>query len=90
MPKKTKVAESKARRTKPTHIDMVPARRVVKTRVARPVVDEVITTTEVETVPTVEIRKPATLAQALTEPAQIVEKTEPKVVSRTVRKRRVA
>ena len=82
--------KSKARHTKPTHIDLVPIRRVMKAKVARPVVDEVTTTTEVETVPTVEIRKPATLAQALTEPVHIVEKTEPKVVSRTVRKRRVA
>ena len=56
----------------------------------KPRVDEVITTTEVETTPKVEIRKAGTLAQALTEPATMVVKPEQKAVSRTVRRRRVA
>ena len=56
-----------------------------------PTVNEVTTTTEVETTPTVEVRKPATLAQALTEPATVVVKPKKKAVARTVRtKRRVA
>jgi len=46
-------------------------------------------TTEITTEPRVEVRKPATLAQALTEPAVAVIKPETKV-TKTRRTRRVA
>jgi hypothetical protein len=63
---------------------------LVESEVVQPRVDAIETTTEVETVPNVEIRRPATLSQALTEPAVIVEKPETRVVGRTVKRRRVA
>ncbi len=53
-------------------------------------VEQVTTTTEIETIPKVEVRKPATLAQALTEPEQVVVKPEKRAVSRTIKKRRIA
>ena len=46
-------------------------------------------TTEITTKPRIEIRKPATLAQALTEPAVAVVKPETEV-SKTRKMRRVA
>jgi hypothetical protein len=57
----------------------------------RPVVDEVTTTTQVRTRPKVEVRRAATLAQALTEPAVAVVKPQTEIVTRKVtRKRRAA
>ena len=63
---------------------------LVETEVVQPHIDAIETTTEVETVPEVEIRRPATLSQALTEPAVIVEKPKTRVVGRTVKRKRVA
>jgi hypothetical protein len=91
---RTRSSRTKNTRTTPAHIDVVPAaRRVIRPVVpvvARPKVEEITTITDVETVPTIEVRQPATLSQALTEPATIVEKPETRVIGRTVKKRRVA
>lgn len=62
---------------------------VVKSKV-QPAVEEITTVTDVVTQPRVEVRRPATLAQALQERAEIVVKPEKKAVTRTVRRRRVA
>ncbi len=64
--------------------------RSAAVQVPPPTVEQVTTTTEIETTPKVEVRKPATLAQALTEPEQVVVKPEKRAVSRTVKKRRIA
>jgi hypothetical protein len=53
-------------------------------------VDEVVTTTRVRTVPKIEVRRPGTLAQALTEPAVAVVKPQTRVVERRVRQTRRA
>jgi hypothetical protein len=63
---------------------------LVETEVVQPHIDAIETTTEVETVPEIEIRRPATLSQALTERATIVEKPKTRVVGRTVKRKRVA
>lgn len=63
---------------------------LLETEVVQPHVDAIETTTEVETVPTIEIRRPATLSQALTEPTTIVEKPKTRVIGRTVKRKRVA
>ena len=55
----------------------------------RPTTDVVTEKKVITTEPEVEIRKPATLAQALTEPAVAVVKNKTRVTS-TVKKRRVA
>jgi hypothetical protein len=57
--------------------------------VPRPTTDVVTEKKVITTEPVVEIRKPATLAQALTEPAVAVVKNKTRVKS-TVKKRRVA
>ena len=80
-----------APKTRPARVDVVTEQVVTPALQVTPTtVDEVTTTTEVETVPKVEIRKPATLAQALTEPATVVVKPEKKARTRTVRSRRIA
>jgi hypothetical protein len=50
-----------------------------------PKVDTIVTETDIVTQPKVEVRRPATLSQALTEPAEIVVKPETKIVRRTVK-----
>jgi hypothetical protein len=58
--------------------------------VAEPVTDVITEKTYITTEPEVEIRKPATLAQALTEPAVAVVKPKTKVrkeIHSTIRKR---
>jgi hypothetical protein len=45
----------------------------------------IVTETDIVTQPKIEVRRPATLAQALTEPAELVVKPETKVVRRTVK-----
>ena len=57
--------------------------------VPRPTTDVVTEKKVITTEPEVEIRKPATLAQALTEPAVAVVKNKTRVKS-TLKKRRVA
>ena len=91
MPKHAKYSakKSSSKRTVGTR-KKVKSVELVETEVVQPRVDAIETTTEVETVPTVEIRKPATLSQALTERATIVEKPQTRVVGRTVKKKRVA
>jgi hypothetical protein len=55
-----------------------------------PVTDVVTEQTEVTTEPEVEIRKPATLAQALTEPATAVVKPNTKVRRKVIERKRVS
>ena len=62
--------------------------RVVAVETPAPKVDTIVTETDVVTEPKVEVRRPATLSQALTEPAEIVVKPETKVVRRVVGKKR--
>ena len=66
-----------------------PLKVVAKILVPKPVTELVIEKTYTTTGPEVEIRRPATLAQALTEPAVAVVKPKRKirkVVDRTVRR----
>jgi hypothetical protein len=66
-------------------------RSIRKSKPVRPVVDEVTTTTQMRTRPKVEVRRAATLAQALTEPAVRVVKPQTEIVTRKVtHKRRAA
>lgn len=53
----------------------------------KPATMETVETTRVVVEPHVEIRRAATLAQALTEPAEVVVKPETKSVRRTTRRR---
>jgi hypothetical protein len=68
-----------------TPTNTVRQRRVVNIVEPAPVVDHVVTETDVVTRPKVEVRRAATLAQALTEPAEVVVKPETKVVRRVVK-----
>ncbi len=61
----------------------------VRILVPQPTTDVVTEKKVITTEPEIEIRKPATLAQALTEPAIAVVKNKTRVKS-TVKKRRVA
>ena len=54
-----------------------------------PVTDVVTEQTEVTTEPELEIRKPGTLAQALTEPATAVVKSNTKVRRKVIERKRV-
>lgn len=63
-------------------------RGVVAVETPAPRVDTIVTETDVVTEPKVEVRRPATLSQALTEPAEIVVKPETKVIRRVVGKKR--
>ncbi len=58
--------------------------------VVKPVKDVVTEQTEVTTEPEVEIRRPATLAQALTQPPVAVVKPKTKVRRRVVERKRVS
>gem|GEM_PF-4216198 len=58
--------------------------------VVKPVKDVVTEQTEVTTEPEVEIRRPATLAQSLTQPPVAVAKQQTKVRRRVVERKRVA
>lgn len=54
-------------------------------------VDHIVTETDVIAEPDIEIRRPATLSQALTERAEVVVKPKKRVITRIVeRKRKVA
>ena len=67
--------------------------RVVKVKAPEPTVDTIVTETDIVKEPRVEIRRPATLSQALTERAEVVVKPQTQVISRVVkakRKRRAA
>jgi hypothetical protein len=67
---------TRVRANRSTSRDVVSIDRAV---VPKPVTDVVIEKTYITTEPEVEIRKPATLAQALTEPAVAVVKPKTKV-----------
>ena len=88
MARKTRTNRTKKSSTRSTTTVI---RRTEKIPRPAPVVDVVTTETELKTEPKVEVRRAATLAQALTEPAVAVVKPETKVVARKVsRKRKVA
>ena len=87
----TRVVRKTVRRTAP--VALATPRRVVRRRVLdvetpAPKVDTIVTETDIVTEPKVEVRRAATLSQALTEPAEIVVKPETKVVSRVVKAKR--
>jgi hypothetical protein len=92
----TRVVRKTVRSTTP--VALATPRRIVRRRVLdvetpAPEVDTIVTETDFVTEPKVEVRRAATLSQALTEPAQVVVKPETKVVSRVVtakRRKRVA
>jgi hypothetical protein len=63
-------------------------RRVVKVQAPAPTVDTFVTETDIVKEPKVEIRRPATLSQALTERAEIVVKPQTKVITRVVKAKR--
>jgi hypothetical protein len=58
--------------------------------VVKPVTDVITEQTEVTIEPEVEIRRPATLAQALTQPPVAVVKPKAKVRRRVIERKRVA
>lgn len=61
-----------------------------ETLVTKPVKDVVTEQTEVTTEPEIEIRRPATLARALTQPPVAVVKPKTKVRRRVIQRKRVA
>ncbi len=89
----------KIRRSKSTQsgVSSGPKKKVIQRKsvvadsvLVQPVKDIVTTETEVTTVPEVEIRRPATLAQALTQPPVAVVKPKSKVRRKVVSRKRVA
>jgi hypothetical protein len=87
-----RVVRRTVRRTSPialtTPREIVRRRRVVEVEAPEPTVDTVVTETDFVTEPKVEIRRPATLAQALTEPATVVMKPETHAISRVTKVKR--
>jgi hypothetical protein len=83
------VVRRTVRRTGPialtTPREIVRRRRIVEVEAPEPTVDTIVTETDIVRQPKVQVRPAATLAQALTEPAEIVIKPETKVVSRVVK-----
>lgn len=63
-------------------------KRTIKIAKPKRTVDHIVTETDVIAEPEVEIRRPATLSQALTERAEVVVKPKRKVVSRVVERTR--
>jgi hypothetical protein len=63
---------------------------VVALAAAAPVADEITEQTVIRTEPEVEVRKPATLAQALTERAEVVVKPKTRVLRKEVKHRHIA
>jgi hypothetical protein len=85
--KKSDKSRLRARQVKVASAPSVEVRRV---SVPQPVTDVVTEKTYITTEPEIEIRKPATLAQALTEPAVAVVKPKTKVRRVRARTRRAA
>jgi hypothetical protein len=89
-----KTVAKKVVRRRPAIALTVPATVVKRRRVLKaipapePRVDTVVTETDIVTEPKIEVRRPATLAQALTERAEVVVRPETKVVSRVVKTKR--
>jgi hypothetical protein len=87
-----RVVRRTVRRTTPIALtaprEVVRRRRVVEVETPEPTVDTVVTETDFVTEPKVEIRRPATLAQALTEPANIVMKPETHAIKRVTKVKR--
>ena len=71
-------------------VSEVKRKRTVKIAKPKRTVDHIVTETDVISEPEVEIRKPATLAQALTERAEVVVKPKKRVVTRVVERTRKA
>jgi hypothetical protein len=76
------------KKSKSSKEEVVTRKRVTRIRPAKPTVETVTTETDIITRPRVEIRRAATLSQALTEPAVAVVKPESKAVTRVVRRQR--
>jgi len=83
-PKKSRTSRSSRRKI--VAIDAITAEPVT----LEPVTNVVTEQTEVTTEPEVEIRRPATLAQALTQPPVAVVKPKTKVRRRAIQRKRVA
>ena len=87
---------SKAKKSKPPSRSNAPRGPVLvetatgETVSLEPVTDVVTEQTEVTTEPELEIRKPGTLAQALTEPATAVVKPNTKVRRKVIERKRVS
>jgi hypothetical protein len=79
-----------ARRRLVSHTTTVEKPVAVAVETSRPVIDEISEQTVLRTEPDVEVRKPATLAQALTERAEIVVKPKTRIVRKQMKRRRVA
>jgi len=73
------VAKRKPSRSRRQQQEVLTEKVVTKVAVPEPVTDVVTEKTYTTTEPEVEIRKPATLAQALTERAEVVVKPKKKV-----------
>jgi len=73
------MAKRKTSRSRQQQQEIVTEEVVTKVAVHEPVTDVVTEKTYTTTEPEVEIRKPATLAQALTERAEVVVKPKKKV-----------
>ena len=92
--RKNKPSKSRSRRGKPKgravrSVPVVITRNVgVEVPVPEPTTDVITEKTYVTTEPEVEIRKPATLAQALTEPAVAVVKPKSRVHKKVVARNR--
>ena len=63
-------------------------KRTLKIAKPKRTVDHIVTETDVIAEPEVEIRRPATLSQALTERAEVVIKPKKRVVTRVVERTR--
>ena len=69
-------------------VSEVRRKRTIKIAKPKRTVDHIVTETDVIAEPEVEIRKPATLAQALTERAEVVVKPKKRIVTRVVERTR--
>jgi hypothetical protein len=86
MPTRRSSRNKSRSRRKVVAMDTITAQPVA----VKPVKDVVTEQTEVTTEPEVEIRRPATLAQALTQPPVAVVKPKTKVRRRVIERKRVA
>jgi hypothetical protein len=73
-----------------TRVTEVRRKRKIKIAKPQPTVDHIVTETDVISEPEVEIRRPATLSQALTERAEVVVKPKKRIVTRVVERTRKA
>lgn len=91
MPKrKNKKSAPKSRARRRIIRTVVPSVEFSGVAVPEPVTDVITERSYITTEPEVEIRKPATLAQALTEPAEVVVKPKTKITRIRTKTRRAA